>query len=79
MDIQQDLFNNTELDLFKEQFRRELLVVKQRSDNVRRGLFARHNELVKTQQNQQVELDIQKKDLEELKSFVYSMGMQKVG
>jgi len=43
MTIQYDLFNNTELDQIKE----ELKLVRERSDNVRKGLFARHNELAK--------------------------------
>lgn len=48
--IQQDMFDNTELDFIKS----EIKVVWQkanlaitRSDNCRKGLFARHNELEK--------------------------------
>jgi chromosome segregation ATPase len=41
--IQMDMFNNSELDQIKE----EIKVVRTRTDNCRRGLFARHNELAK--------------------------------
>jgi hypothetical protein len=78
MDIQQDLFNNTELDLFKEEMRVKLKIVGDRSDNVRRGLFARHNELVKKQQHQEERQDLLQKELDEMKIFVYG-GLQKVG
>jgi hypothetical protein len=44
MTVQLDLFNpKSEMDLIRE----ELKQVRERSDNVRRGLFARHNELAK--------------------------------
>jgi len=68
MDIQQDLFNNSPLDILKEEMRMELKVVRDRSDNVRRGLFARHNEIVKEQQRL-------KQELEEMKAFVASISM----
>lgn len=44
MAVQLDLFEElSEVDIL----RRELADVKQRSENVRRGIFARHNELSK--------------------------------
>ncbi|CAB4121676.1 hypothetical protein UFOVP1357_24 [uncultured Caudovirales phage] len=78
MDIQQDLFNNSPFDLLKEEVRMELKIVRDRSDNVRRGLFARHNELVKKQQSQDEKQDLMQRELDEMKAFVYG-GLQKVG
>lgn len=54
MQSQLDLFGEvTEFQVFKE----ELDKVKQANENVRRGLFARHNELFKLYQKQQEEIE----------------------
>ncbi len=63
MEIQYDLFNNTLLDQLKE----EIKVTATRSDNVRRGLFARHNELAKMYYSMQEENTQLKKDIHTIK------------
>lgn len=49
-------------DLFEEQseindLRKELLAVKASNDNVRKGMFARHNELMKMLLEHKLEID----------------------
>ena len=56
----------------------ELKIFRDRSDNVLRCLFARHNELVKKQQSQDEKQDLMQRELDEMKAFVYG-GLQKVG
>lgn len=51
MDIQLDLFDKTEVDKLRTELTQKIDHVKDRSDNVRRGLFARHNELAKKDQD----------------------------
>ncbi len=54
MSVQLDLFQEkSEVDLLRE----ELKEVRSRSENVRRGLFARHNELAKLYCIQKEEFD----------------------
>jgi hypothetical protein len=52
--MQLELFeNNTEVELLKKEIRD----IRDRSENVRRGLFARHNELAKLYMEQKEEID----------------------
>lgn len=51
MEIQLDLFDKTEVEKLKTEMEQKIDNVKQRGDNARRGLFARHNEIVKTNQD----------------------------
>lgn len=79
--IQQDLFNNSELDLIREEIR----VIRQRSDNVRRGLFARYNEETKSRNvlsdriNQLTMLyELQSQEIEKLKAYIYQDSFSKI-
>lgn len=65
--IQQDLFDNpSEIDML----RTDLFAVKKSNDNVRRGMFARHNELMKL-------ILEQRQQIEELKSQLIVSGLVK--
>lgn len=66
MTIQYDLFNNTEMDQLKE----EVKVTRQRTDNIRRGLFARHNELAKMYQDAVSMMESMQKEILWLKKLV---------
>lgn len=52
MEFQLDLIKQSEIELLRE----ELQKVKEAAENVRRGLFARHNELAKLYLEQQKEI-----------------------
>lgn len=53
MSAQLDIFETNDLDSLKEEMKK----VKATSENVRKGLFARHNELAKMFLDQQKEID----------------------
>lgn len=60
MTAQLDLFKeNSEIELLSQ----ELTLVKERCENVRKGLFARHNEICKMFMKQQEEIDRLKHEL----------------
>ncbi len=64
--IQLDLFNNTELDQMKS----EIKLALHRTDNVRKGLFARHNEIVRGQQDLFKMIESLQKEITYLKILV---------
>ena len=53
MSAQLDIFEETDISSLKEEMKK----VKETSDNVRKGLFARHNELAKMFLEQKKEID----------------------
>ncbi len=53
MSAQLDIFESTDIFTIKEEMRK----VKETAENVRKGLFARHNELAKMFLAQQQEID----------------------
>lgn len=53
MTAQLDMFEDIEISTLKEEMKK----VRETSENVRRGLFARHNELAKMFLSQQQEID----------------------
>ncbi len=79
--IQLDMYNNTEIDFIKAEIKLALqkgTLAINRSDNIRRGLFARHNELEKriqtleeTNDNLIKNLEILQSDLDQLRSEIY--------
>lgn len=82
--IQLDMFENTEMDFIKAEIKlaleKGILAIK-RSDNVRRGLFARHNELekrIQTLEETNVSLlknmEYMQADLDQLRSEIYGMN-----
>lgn len=64
--IQLDMFRNSEMDQIKE----ELKVTRQRTDNIRRGLFARHNELAKMYQDSLAMIELMQREIMWLKKLV---------
>ncbi len=78
--IQLDMFNNTEMDFVKEEiklcFNKFDLSIK-RSDNVRRGLFARHNELEKRIQNLETDNENLKKCMQEILGVIEEIKFDK--
>ena len=72
MEIQLDLFDVAELSLMKEQLKlveKKTDTFAQRSENVRKGLFARHNELVKADQDIMAMLESIQKEILWLKQL----------
>lgn len=72
--IQMDMFRNTPLDWIHD----EIKVIRQRTDNCRKGLFARHNELARMyykmqEENQDLKMSLQqlKQDVQDLKDSNY--------
>lgn len=79
MYIQPDMFDNSEIGFLKtiiEHCIAETKTVRARSDNVRRGLFARHNELEKRIQSLEEENINLKNCLLELKSVVEGLRVE---
>jgi len=64
MDIQIDMFADTEVDRLKT----HIDLVEKGLGNIRRGLFARHNDLAKLYYEQQEEHEQIKRDIEYLKA-----------
>lgn len=71
MDVQTDLFKTLEECKF-DALKLEVDKYKQSCDNVRRGLFARHNELAKMYLEQAKELEKLKKELGEIQRWLVS-------
>jgi predicted nucleic acid-binding Zn-ribbon protein len=72
MDIQTDMFKSLEA-CEVEALKIAVDVSIKRSDNVRRGLFARHNELEKVNNRQDDDIEALRKELRELKRYVAEM------
>ncbi len=73
MEIQLSLLDQTETYFLQEQIKvldKRTELTHQRSENVRRGLFARHNELVKADQDIMQMLECIQKELAWIKRVV---------
>jgi len=68
MNAQLELIEQSELELIKCEMKK----VKESSENVRKGLFARHNELAKMYLEQ-------KEELEKIKALIYGQKKENFG
>ena len=77
--IQQDIFNNTELDKRLDSIEAKAELGIKRGDNIRRGFFARLNDEKKLRQVQDEQILELKTQMNKLQEMVYSFSYQKVG
>lgn len=69
--MQLDLFRTDDVNFLCEEYKK----VKESSDKVRRGIFARHDKLEKLLEEQQKEIDALKSEVRLLRSLNLSLEM----
>lgn len=75
--VQQDIFNNTELDRRLDALEAKADLGIKRGDNIRRGFFARLNDEKKLRQEQEEMIKNLNDELDKIKAFLYSHDLAK--